>query len=56
MAWAITIMAMHGGGYGTGMQQRFDVDSTGKIPIKELTLVRTKAITDYDADTKKHGG
>ena len=38
-------MAMHGGGHGTG-----------KIPIKELTLVRTKAITDYDADTKKHGG
>ena len=56
MAWAITIMAMHGGGHGTGMQQRFDVVGAGKIPIKELTLVRTKAITDYDADTKKHGG
>ena len=56
MAWAITIMAMHSGGHGTGMQQRFDVDGTGKILIKQLILVRTKAITGYDGDTKKHGG
>ena len=56
MAWAITIMAMHSGGHGTGMQQRFDVDGTGKILIKELILVRSKTITDYDGDTKKHGG
>ena len=49
-------MAMHGGGHGTGMQQRFDVDGTGKILIKELILVRSKTITDYDGDTKKHGG
>jgi len=56
MAWAITIMAMHGGGHGTGMQQRFNIDGAGKIQIKELTLVRTKDIPDYDADTKKHRG
>ena len=48
-------MAMHGGGHGTAMRQRFDVDGAGKIPIKGLTLVRTKNITDYDGGTKKHG-
>ncbi len=45
-------MAMHGGGHGTAMRQRFDVDGAGKIPIKGLTLVRTKAIPDYDANKK----
>ena len=53
MAWAITTMAMHGGGHGTGMKQRFDVDGIGKIPIKKLTLVRTKTITNNAADTRK---